>query len=125
MTPDARAGGRFRLHRQKGCATMERACFVMQLHPGQQDEYERRHDEIWPAMVDALRTAGFSIYTLFRRGDSVYAYVECHPDRATAFAAMAATDVDQRWQEWMSDVIKSITDDEGDLFWADEVWHMD
>jgi L-rhamnose mutarotase len=104
---------------------MERACFVMQIRPGQEEEYKRRHDEIWPDMVAALQASGFTNYTLFRRGTSVYAYLECHPDRATAFAAMEDTDVNRRWQQWMSDVIESITDDEGDLFWADEVWHLD
>ena len=104
---------------------MERACFVMQLHPGKEEEYQRRHDEIWPEMVEALKASGFSNYTLFRRGTTVYAYLECHPDRATAFAAMGATDVNARWQEWFSDVLAEITDADGDLFWADEVWHLD
>ncbi len=104
---------------------MERACFVMQIRPGLEEEYKRRHDEIWPDMVEALQASGFTNYTLFRRGTSVYAYLECQPDRATAFTAMDATDVNRRWQQWMSDVIESITDAEGDPFWADEVWHLD
>ena len=103
---------------------MERACFTFELLPGAEREYQRRHDEIWPEMVTALKASGFANYTLFRRGTTIVAYVECHPDRATAFAAMGATDVNRRWQEWFADLIARITDDDGDLFWADEVWHL-
>ena len=27
---------------------MPRRAFIMSVNPGQHDEYERRHDEIWP-----------------------------------------------------------------------------
>lgn len=104
---------------------MERACFTFELRPGAEVEYQRRHDEIWPEMVEALRASGFSNYTLFRRGITIHAYVECHPDRATAFAAMGATDVNRRWQAWFADVIARIADADGEPLWADEVWHLD
>lgn len=104
---------------------VERACFAFEIRAGQEQEYQRRHDEIWLEMVEALKASGFSNYTLFRRGTTVYAYVECHPDRDTAFAAMGATDVNKRWQTWFSDVIERISDQNGELFWADEVWHLD
>jgi L-rhamnose mutarotase len=104
---------------------MERACFSFELRPGMAEEYRRRHAEIWPELVAALTASGFANYTLFRRGNTVHAYVECHPDRATAFAAMGATEVNRRWQEWFTDVIARITDEDGELFWADEVWHLD
>jgi L-rhamnose mutarotase len=106
-------------------AVMERAFFTIELWPGQEQEYDRRHDEIWPEMTAALKASGFANYTLFRRGTSVFAYVECHPDRATAFATMAATEVDRRWQASMSGIIAKITDDDGNPLWADEVWHLD
>jgi L-rhamnose mutarotase len=104
---------------------MERAFFTFELRPGTEQEYQRRHDEIWPEMVEALTASGWSNYTLFRRGTTVYAYAECHPDRATAAAAMGATDVNKRWQVWFTDLIERITDDDGELIWADEVWHLD
>lgn len=104
---------------------MERVFFTFEIRPGQEQEYQRRHDEIWPEMVEALKASGFSNYTIFRRGTTIYAYVECHPDRKTAFAAMGATDVNARWQKWFADVIARMTDDRGEMFWADEVWHLD
>jgi len=104
---------------------MERVCFTFQLKPGTEAEYKRRHDEIWPELVAAIRDAGISNYSLFRRGLQVIAYCECEPDAATAFATVGATDVNRRWAEWFEDTIEALVDEQGNLFWADEVWHLD
>ena len=66
----------------------------------EQEEYKRRHDEIWPEMVAAIRESGFRNHGLFRRGRQVIAYAECHPDASTAFAAMASREVSARWAAW-------------------------
>lgn len=104
---------------------MERACFTFEIYPGQEVEYKRRHDEIWPELVAELKKAGVNNYTLFRRGQRIIAYCECEPDAATAFAAVGRTEVNQRWSEWFEDVIVDLTDESGDLRWAEEVWHLD
>jgi L-rhamnose mutarotase len=104
---------------------MERYCFTFELVPGKEAEYKRRHDEIWPELVEALKDAGISNYTLFRRDLQVIAYCECEPDAATAFAKVGATDVNRRWAEWFEDVIAELTDADGNLFAATQVWHLD
>jgi L-rhamnose mutarotase len=104
---------------------MERLCFTFEIRPGTEDEYKRRHDEIWPELVDAIKDAGFVNYSLFRRGTQIVAYVECHPDVATAFAQLGPTEVNQRWAAWFGDVIVSLTDEHGELYRLDEVWHLD
>src|SRR5215207_8661602 len=95
---------------------MERFCFMFELRPGMEDEYKRRHDEIWPELVEAIKAAGISNYTLFRRERQVIAYCECEPDAATAFAKVGATDVNRRWSEWFEDTIEALTDKDGNLF---------
>lgn len=42
----------------------ERYVFRMRLHAGQMAEYKRRHDAIWPDLVDLLRDAGVSDYSI-------------------------------------------------------------
>jgi L-rhamnose mutarotase len=34
---------------------MQRVAFKMQLYPGFQDEYRRRHDALWPELQQLLR----------------------------------------------------------------------
>lgn len=104
---------------------MQRICFLMKIIPGREQEYERRHAEIWPELVAALQEAGVGNYTLFRRGTMVIAYAECHPDAATAFGAVGATDVNARWGQWFTDVLSQYTDGGGGLVEAREVWHLD
>ena len=104
---------------------MQRICFLMDIVAGQEAEYERRHAEIWPDLVAALQHAGVRNYTLFRRGPSVIAYAECHPDAATAFGQVGGTDVNRRWAQWFTDVLATHTDPDGNLIEATEVWHLD
>lgn len=103
---------------------MERYCFVMTIRPGTEDEYQRRHDEVWPELVNALRGGGISNYTLFRRGVEVVGYAECDPDAGTAWAKVAASEVNARWQDWFSDVIVKRSDGKSGESYV-EVWHLD
>ncbi len=104
---------------------MERTCFTFEIRPGAEDEYKRRHDEIWPELVEAIKSSGLSNYTLFRRGTQIIAYVECEPDAATAFAKVGAHEANARWSAWFEDIIVALTDEDGNLFAAQEVWHLD
>ena len=104
---------------------MERILFTMEIFPGTEAEYKRRHDEIWPEMVEALRDSGVANYSLFRRGTEIIAYAECTPDAVTAFRTAGATDVNRRWATWFQDVISRISDADGNLLRVEEVWHMD
>lgn len=104
---------------------MERFCFTFEIRPGTEAEYKKRHDEIWPELVEVIRSAGVRNYSLFRRGTQVIAYCEAHPDVATAFAKIGATDVNARWAKWFEDVIVSLVDESGNLYSAEEVWHLD
>jgi L-rhamnose mutarotase len=104
---------------------MQRYCFTFEIRPGAEAEYKRRHDEIWPELVEAIKAAGISNYSLFRRGTQVIAYCECEPDAATAFAKVGAHEANARWSAWFEDIIVALTDADGNLFVADEVWHLD
>ena len=42
--------------------------WVLEVRPGYEDEYKKRHDDIWPEMLDALRKAGIRNYNIFRHG---------------------------------------------------------
>jgi L-rhamnose mutarotase len=77
----------------------EHSLLQITLRPGVEEEYERRHDEIWPEMVEALHAAGFSDMRLFRHGQTVTIYSVAHPDAETAWARLRAMEVNTRWDE--------------------------
>lgn len=82
---------------------MNRYCFQLRVDPARIDEYRRRHAAVWPEMLRALEASGWSNYSLFLRGDGLLiGYVETPGTLAEAQAAMAATEVNARWQAEMA-----------------------
>lgn len=104
---------------------MERLCHVFRISAGSEEEYVRRHLEIWPEMVEAMKDAGFANYSLFRRGLDVVAYCECDPDVDTCFRRFAGHEVGERWQAHMRGIVVDLTDADGGLVRYDEDWHLD
>jgi len=104
---------------------LERICFKFELFEGAEDEYKKRHDEMRSEFSDAIRHAGLKNYTLFRRGTLVVGYVEAHPDAATAFANLGASELSAKWSEWFRDLIVNQSDDQGRMLNFTEVWHLD
>ena len=79
--------------------------WVLEVRPGYEDEYRRRHDEIWPEMLETLRAAGISNYSIFRHGLTLFGYFETE-DLAAARAHLAACPVNRKWGEWMAPIMK-------------------
>ncbi len=44
---------------------MHRIAFKMKLFKGKEDEYKKRHDEIWPELKSLLKTTGIEDYSIF------------------------------------------------------------
>lgn len=103
---------------------MDRAVFYLRIFPGTEAEYDRRHAEIWPELVNEIRESGLRM-TGFRRGTDVWYYVEAEPDVRAALAAHGPKPANQRWNHYFRDVIAQITDDNGELLWYDQIFAAD
>jgi L-rhamnose mutarotase len=103
---------------------MARLCFTFEVYEGAEGEYKKRHDEIWPELVEAIEGSGLRNYSLFRRGVQVVGYVE-GDDIDASFAKVGESDANRRWAEWFQDVIVNLTDGRGNLMIMQEVWHLD
>ena len=55
---------------------MSNYAWVLEVRPGYEDEYKKRHDEIWPEMVQMLSDAGLRNYNIFRHGLTLFGYFE-------------------------------------------------
>ena len=81
---------------------MQPVCFLLRVRPERREEYLERHREVWSEMLDALRQSGWRNYSLFMAEDGlVVGYLETQ-DFAASLRAMAATEVNRRWQESMA-----------------------
>jgi L-rhamnose mutarotase len=79
--------------------------WVLEVRPGYEEQYKKRHDEIWPEMLEALRGAGIRNYNIFRHGLTLFGYFETD-DLVWTRAALAESDVNARWGEWMARIMK-------------------
>ncbi|MGF1627172.1 MAG: L-rhamnose mutarotase [Alphaproteobacteria bacterium] len=99
--------------------------WVLEVRPGYEDEYKKRHDEIWPEMLQALRDAGIRNYSIFRHGLTLIGYFETDDLDAT-LAALRGSDVNRRWGEYMAPIMKIEIDPAlGFPFLLPLQWHMD
>ncbi|MGS2586043.1 L-rhamnose mutarotase [Streptomyces hebeiensis] len=87
---------------------MARVCFLLKVRQDRVAEYRERHETVWPEMLRALSESGWHNYSLFLRDDGLLVgYLETE-DFAAAQAAMAATEVNARWQAEMADFFEAL-----------------
>ncbi len=104
---------------------MEEIAFTMQLLPGAAAEYQRRHDEIWPELTNALHAAGIRDYSIFLDVSSgrlfgVQKRVAGHTaDDLPGLAVMA------RWWAYMADLMETNPDNSPVVTPLARVFHQD
>lgn len=103
---------------------MELLCYTFDLKPGTEEAYDEAHVRIPWEVLGAMRDAGISNYSLFRRGTHVVAYGHCAESIEKSLAILAASEADQRWRESISPLFASALDESGQLLLAPEVWRM-
>ena len=104
---------------------MARYAWVLEVRPGYEKEYKRRHDEIWPEMLDALRSAGIRNYSIFRHGLTLFGYFETD-DLEKTQKYLAESETNRRWSEWMDPIMKVDIDPSTDFpYLLPLQWHMD
>lgn len=104
---------------------MIRKAFVMEVFPGQIGEYEKRHNPIWPELAEALAEHGVHNYSIFFDESTrlLFAYLEI--EDAERFAAIAETEVCQRWWAHMKPLMKYNEDGTPWNRHLREVFHLD
>ena len=98
---------------------MERVCFQVRVRAERIDEYRERHQAVWPEMLAALSSTGWTNYSLFLREDGLLVgYFEAESfERSTT--AMEERDVNTRWQ---ADMAQYFAD--GQFERLEEVFHL-
>lgn len=103
----------------------ERIGFVMRLQPGREAEYRARHEAVWPELLADLKAAGARNYSIFLRGEDLFAYLEVD-DFAAFRASMAGDPVNTRWQAEMASLIDPLTDPATGFHQRlEEIFHLD
>jgi L-rhamnose mutarotase len=88
----------------------DRIAFRMNLHPGQAAEYEKRHDEIFPELVVALKQAGISDYSIWLDPETHHLFGILTRSDDHTLAALPDTEIMKRWWAFMGDIMDSNSD---------------
>lgn len=104
---------------------MIRKAFVMQLFPGHEVEYERRHNPIWPELAAVLRAHGVHNYSIFLHPETrqLFGYVEIESEER--WKAIAQTPECQKWWAYMRDIMATNPDNSPVAVELKEVFHQD
>ena len=103
---------------------MQKHAFKMRLHQGCEDEYRRRHDEIWPELVALLKDAGISDYSIHldRETNILFAVLWRSDDHK--MDDLPTHDVMKKWWAHMADIMDSHSDNEPVVTDLETVFHM-
>lgn len=104
---------------------MRRKAFVMTLKPGCQQEYQQRHNPIWPELQEVLKSHGVHNYSIFldRDTDRLFAYVEIESE--ALWRQIAQTPACRRWWDHMKELMLTNHDNSPTAIELDEVFHLD
>jgi len=104
---------------------MIRKAFVMQLHPGQEAEYRRRHNPIWPELELLLRSHGVKSYSIFLLPGTLQLFAYAEIEDEAKWDAIAETPECRRWWEYMRDVMDTNPDHSPASVALTETFHVE
>lgn len=103
---------------------MEKYAFKMKLNPGMELEYKRRHDLIWPELVDLLRQSGITDYSIHLDPETNILFGVLLRHELHGMDELADHPVMQKWWAHMSDIMESHPNNEPVATPLVTVFHM-
>lgn len=99
--------------------------FKMKIHPGQEQEYERRHNELWPEMKEMIHAHGGKNYTIFLDKETLclFGYIEIEDEEL--WAKGADTPINRKWWDFMADIMDVNPDNSPISVDLKTVFHLD
>ena len=85
----------------------DRIAFRMNLNPGQAAEYKKRHDEINASLLNALKDAGVSDYTIWLDPEDNHLFGTLIRSDQHKLDLLPDTEVVKRWWAFMCDIMQS------------------
>ena len=84
--------------------------FKMKLYPGFKDEYEKRHNELWPEMIEMLHEYGARNYSIFldEETNTLFGYIEVRDPEY--YGKSADTEICRKWWDFMASVMETNPD---------------
>ena len=99
---------------------MVRKGFKMFLYPGMAEEYEKRHNALWPEMKEMIHEYGGHNYSIYldKETNVLYGYLEVEDEAAD-------TPINRKWWDYMADIMETNEDNSPVCVDLSPVFHLD
>lgn len=107
---------------------MKRYGQVIGIKPEHLERYKKYHAAVWPEVLDMIRKCNIRNYTIYQRGNQLFATFEyIGSDYAADMAKMAADKKTQEWWSVMEPMQAPLEDRKPGEWWTtmEEVFHTD
>ena len=96
----------------------------MQLLKGNESEYKKRHDEIWPELSQMLKNSGISNYSIFLDEPSGTLFASMEVEDETRTSSNRHEPIMKKWWKYMGDIMVTNPDDSPVTKPLTEVFHL-
>lgn len=103
---------------------MAKLAFKMKLKPGFEDEYKKRHQEIWPELAALLKANGISDYSIFL-DEETHILFAVQQQNGQSSQDLGSTEIVQRWWAYMADLMETNPDHSPVSVPLTQVFHLD
>ena len=101
-----------------------RIAFKMQLLKGYEEEYKKRHDDIWPELQQLLKDSGISDYSIFHDKTTNELIGILKVVDPKSIDKLPDHPVMQRWWKYMSDIMETNADNSPKSRPLEEVFYL-
>lgn len=102
---------------------MRREAFKMYLKPGKEDEYEKRHKEIWAELKQLLKDAGISDYSIYWDKETNILYASQKVEEGSS-QSLGDNPIVQKWWAYMADIMETNSDNSPVSVTLKEVFYL-
>jgi len=107
---------------------MKRHGEMIMIKPESLEAYKHYHASPMPGVNEMIKACNISNYSIFQRGDYMFAYyVYTGSDFTADMARMAADPVTQEWWDVVKPLMQPLSDKKEDEFWSgmEEIYHLE
>lgn len=106
----------------------QRLASVIRVRPDRVEEYVQLHSAVWPEVLEALRQAHMTNYSIYLHGDLLFSYVEYRgSDLTTDLASIADDPATKRWWSLTGPMQETLRAADDEDWWLPigEVFHLE
>lgn len=103
---------------------MKQLAFKMLLKPGYKDEYIRRHNQVWPEIVDLIKASGISDYSIYLDEETNILFAVQNVAGNVSSQTLGAAEIQQKWWDYMSDIMVVNEDNSPVSVFLDRVFYL-